>query len=67
MKQSEKMTMVWAQFIVWILTIVCTFLFNRDSAILVVVSGVFGGTSAWLFKIRSKEKSSGIPQENKGD
>ena len=54
--KGNKMLMVWLQFAVWTATIICTIAFNRDVAVLSVVSGVFVATNSWLFKLRADEK-----------
>lgn len=54
--KSNKMLMVWLQFLVWTATIISTIALNRDVAILSVVSGVFVATNSWLFHLHEQEK-----------
>ena len=62
--KSQKMTMAWALFIVWTITIICTFAFNKDVATLSIVSGVFGWAVTWLFKLRNEGKVNGTEPTN---
>ena len=58
--KGNKMTMCWLQFIVWVITILCTIILNRDVAVLSIVSGVFIATNSWLFHLHEKEKENGV-------